>query len=88
MTQLPGLPGFENMSGYKILEKALTGMGNENENSEMASTSTSNPDYLQVYKAVVSRDLRQVQAVLTAHGHIPTDGSGGIFGYEILTNQG
>ncbi len=52
MAQLPGLPGFENIPDYKIIEKALIGMGNENDDSGLASTSTTNPNYLQVDKDI------------------------------------
>jgi hypothetical protein len=50
--------------------------------------SNTNEDYLEIDKAVVAKAANKVQAVLQAHGHIPKDGSGGAFGYGVLTTQG
>ncbi len=59
-----------------------------------ASTSTSsnsdNDDeaYLDIREATIDASSNEMSAFLETHGHIPTDGSGGAFGYGILTTEG
>lgn len=77
-----GLPGLENIPGYSLFEEAV----NDKAGASVAATAT--PDYRIIDKAVVARDANKVQAVLQAHGHIPTKGEGGAFGYGILTAEG
>jgi hypothetical protein len=51
---------------------------------------TSSPPYLNIKTAVVNGAVNgaALQAVLYTGGHIPKDGSGGAFGYGILTSAG
>ena len=71
---------MDKIPGASLLEKFL-GNGNNNPNS-------GNPNYLDIDKAVIATDPKKIQAVLQAHGHIPKDGTGGAFGYGILTEKG
>lgn len=80
--QSPGFLGLDNLPGYDTF-KGLIGKDNSNK-----AVITSNADYLDIDKAVVGTAANKVQAVLQAHGHIPTNGNEGAFGYSILTTQG
>ncbi|MGD9672569.1 MAG: hypothetical protein AB7U98_03700 [Candidatus Nitrosocosmicus sp.] len=80
--QSNGLMGLENIPGFDIF-KEMAGDSNI-----VASTQDANADYLDIDKAVVGKTAKNVQAILQAHGHIPKDGSGGAFGYGVLTTQG
>lgn len=81
--QSAGFPGLDKLPGFDIFKGLISG-DNNNKNPSV----TSNPDYLDLDKAVVASAANKVQAVLQAHGHIPTNGNGGAFGYGILTSQG
>jgi len=80
--QSTGFPGLDKIPGLDIFNK-FVGEHNSNNNGPP----NSNADYLDIDKAVVGTDAKKVQAVLQAHGHIPKDGSGGAFGYGILTTK-
>ena len=77
--QSSGSVGLENIPGFDIF-KEMTRDNN-------VVTQNANDAYLDIDKAVVAKAANKVQAVLQAHGHIPKDGSGGAFGYGILTTQ-
>ncbi|NOJ32863.1 MAG: hypothetical protein DA329_12070 [Candidatus Nitrosocosmicus sp.] len=53
-----------------------------------ASTSSDDEDFLNIREATIDADSDEMSAFLQTHGHIPTDGSGGAFGYGILTAEG
>jgi hypothetical protein len=53
-----------------------------------ASTETSNEDFLNIREATIDADSDEMSAFLETHGHIPTNGDGGAFGYGILTSEG
>jgi hypothetical protein len=57
-----------------------------------ASTSSSSTDdgedFLNIREATIDADSDEMSAFLETHGHIPTDGSGGAFGYGVLTTEG
>jgi hypothetical protein len=78
--QTSGLTGLDKIPGASLVENFL-GNGNINPSSTI-------PDYLDIDKAVIASDPKSIQAVLQAHGHIPKDGSGGAFGYGIITKYG
>lgn len=62
-------------------------VGSSNSGSSNAVPQASE-DYHDIDKAVIAKAVNKVQVVLQAHGHIPTNGDGGAFGYGILTIQG
>jgi hypothetical protein len=76
--QSSSLMGLENIPGFDLFKELAR------DNNNVATSQ----DYLDIDKAVVGKTANKVQAVLQAHGHIPKDGSGGAFGYGILTTQG
>ncbi|VFJ13562.1 hypothetical protein [Candidatus Nitrosocosmicus franklandus] len=78
--QSSGFAGLDNIPGFNIFKDAV-------KDKNIIPSKTSN-DYLDIDKAVVGKTAKEVQAVLQTHGHIPKDGSGGAFGYGILTTQG
>jgi hypothetical protein len=80
--QSTGLSALKNIPGYSMFEETL----NDKAGSSIAAIGT--PDYRIIDKAVIAKSSNNVQAVLQAHGHIPTNGEGGAFGYGILTTQG
>lgn len=80
--QSTGLSGFDKLPGFDIFKGLIGGDNNNN------PSITANEEFLDVDKAVVAKAAGKVQAVLQAHGHIPTNGNGGAFGYGILTTQG
>jgi hypothetical protein len=45
-------------------------------------------DFLTIDRALVKADNEEISALLITHGIIPKDGSGGAFGYGILTGAG
>ena len=53
-----------------------------------ASTSSSDDDFLNIREATIDADSEEMNAFLETHGHIPTNGDGGAFGYGILTSEG
>jgi hypothetical protein len=53
-----------------------------------ASTETSNEDFLTIRESTIDADSNEMNAFLETHGHIPTNGDGGAFGYGILTTEG
>jgi hypothetical protein len=53
-----------------------------------ASTETNNEDFLNIREATIDADSDEMSAFLETHGHIPTNGDGGAFGYGILTSEG
>ena len=54
-----------------------------------ASTeSNDDEDFLNIREATVDANSDEMSAFLETHGHIPTDGDGGAFGYGILTTEG
>lgn len=77
-----GLLGLENIPGYSLFEDAI----DDKAGASLAAIVT--PDYRVIDKAVIAKDVNKVQAVLQAHGHIPTKGEAGAFGYGILTAEG
>jgi len=52
-----------------------------------ASTETDD-DFLNIREATVDADSDEMSAFLKTHGHIPTNGDGGAFGYGLLTSEG
>ena len=62
--------------------------------SSLAFASTSsdsggdNDDFLNIREATIGADPDEMSAFLETHGHIPTNGDGGAFGYGILTDEG
>ena len=82
--QSTGLPGLENIPGYNLFE----GMVGSSTSGSSNAVPQASEDYLDIDKAVVAKAANKVQAVLQSHGHIPTNGDGGAFGYGILTTQG
>ncbi|MDF0681610.1 MAG: hypothetical protein P0116_11665 [Candidatus Nitrosocosmicus sp.] len=78
--QSSGLSGFESIPEFNMFKEMI---GDNN-----IAAQNANEDYLDIDKAVVAKAANKVQAVLQAHGHIPKDGSGGAFGYGILTTKG
>lgn len=73
LDQIPGLDKLRDLIGDKF---------------PINTSPSTNEGYLDVDKAVVSKLGNKVHAILQLHGHIPKDGSGGAFGYGILTTQG
>lgn len=53
-----------------------------------ASTSSSDDDFLNIRKATIDTNSEEMNAFLETHGHIPTNGDGGAFGYGVLTTEG
>ncbi len=53
-----------------------------------ASIETSDEDFLNNREATIDADSDEMSAFLETHGHIPTNGDGGAFGYGILTSEG
>ena len=57
-----------------------------------ASTSSNsagdNDDFLNIREATIGADSGEMSAFLETHGHIPTNGDGGAFGYGVLTDEG
>jgi hypothetical protein len=45
-------------------------------------------DFLTIREATIDADSNEMSAFLETHGHIPTNGDGGAFGYGILTTEG
>jgi len=76
------LPGIENIPEYSLFEETLYYKAG----ASIAAIGT--PDFRIIDKAVIAKSTNNVQAVLQAHGHIPTKGERGAFGYGILTTQG
>ena len=52
-----------------------------------ASTETDD-DFLNIREATIDSDSDEMSAFLKTHGHIPTNGDGGAFGYGVLTDEG
>ena len=55
-----------------------------------ASTSSNseggdNDDFLNIREATIDANSDEMSAFLETHGHIPTNGDGGAFGYGVLT---
>lgn len=50
--------------------------------------SNDNEDFLNIREATIDANSDEMSAFLETHSHIPTDGSGGAFGYGILTTEG
>ena len=80
--QSTGLSALKNIPGYSMFEETL------NDKAGASTAAIGTPDYRIIDKAVIAKSANNVQAVLQAHGHIPTNGDGGAFGYGILTTQG
>ena len=58
-----------------------------------ASTSSNsergdNDDFLNIREATIDANSDEMSAFLETHGHIPTNGDGGAFGYGVLTTEG
>jgi azurin len=58
-----------------------------------ASTSSNsegenNDDFLNIREATIDANSDEMSAFLKTHGHIPTNGDGGAFGYGVLTTEG
>ena len=47
-----------------------------------------NDDFLNIREATIGADSGEMSAFLETHGHIPTNGDGGAFGYGVLTDEG
>ena len=62
--------------------------------SSLAFSSTSSNsagdknDFLNIREATIGADSDEMSAFLEIHGHIPTNGDGGAFGYGVLTDEG
>ena len=60
--------------------------------SSLAFSSTSsnsagdNDDFLNIREATIDADTDEISAFLETHGHIPTNGDEGGFGYGVLTD--
>ena len=60
--------------------------------SSLAFASTSsdsggdNDDFLNIREATIDAAPDEMSAFLETHGHIPTNGDGGAFGYGVLTD--
>lgn len=52
------------------------------------ASTESNDDFLNIREATIDADSDEMSAFLKTHGHIPTNGDGGAFGYGILTTEG
>jgi hypothetical protein len=53
-----------------------------------ASTESSDEDFLNIREATIDAGSDEMSAFLKTHGHIPTNGDGGAFGYGVLTSEG
>ncbi len=53
-----------------------------------SSSSSSDEDFLNIREATIDADSDEMSAFLQTHGHIPTNGDGGAFGYGIRTTEG
>jgi hypothetical protein len=53
-----------------------------------ASTESNDEEYLNIREATIDADSDEMNAFLETHGHIPTNGDGGAFGYGVLTSEG
>ncbi|MDN5847740.1 MAG: hypothetical protein L0H53_15860 [Candidatus Nitrosocosmicus sp.] len=53
-----------------------------------SSSSSGNDDFLEIREATIDADSDEMSAFLETHGHIPTNGDGGAFGYGTLTDEG
>lgn len=53
-----------------------------------ASTSSDDDDFLNIREANIDANSEEMNAFLETHGHIPTNGDGGAFGYGVLTTEG
>ncbi|HKU84473.1 MAG TPA: hypothetical protein VJP58_10570 [Candidatus Nitrosocosmicus sp.] len=53
-----------------------------------ASTESSDEDFLNIREATIDTGSDEMSAFLKTHGHIPTNGDGGAFGYGVLTSEG
>lgn len=80
--QSNGISGIQDIPD--LLERFIGGSGG----GGTTNPSISSEDHLDIDKAVISSDPKKLQAVLQTHGHIPKDGTGGAFGYGILTEDG
>jgi azurin len=47
-----------------------------------------NDDFLNIREATIDANSDEMSAFLETHGHIPTNGDGGAFGYGVLTTEG
>jgi hypothetical protein len=54
----------------------------------LAYASTESDDFLNIREATIDANSDEMSAFLETHGHIPTNGDGGAFGYGILTTEG
>ena len=52
------------------------------------SSSSTDEDFLNIREATIDANSDEMSAFLETHGHIPTNGDGGAFGYGILTTEG
>ena len=52
------------------------------------ASTESNDDYLNIREATIDANSDEMNAFLETHGHIPTNGDGGAFGYGVLTSEG
>jgi hypothetical protein len=61
-------------------------------NLAFASTSSNSggdiDDFLNIRETTIDADSDEMSAFLETHGHIPTNGDGGAFGYGVLTDEG
>lgn len=53
-----------------------------------ASTESSDEEFLNIREATIDAGSEEMSAFLKTHGHIPTNGDGGAFGYGVLTSKG
>lgn len=53
-----------------------------------ASTSSDDDNFLNIREATIDANSQEMNAFLETHGHIPTNGDGGAFGYGVLTTEG
>ena len=56
--------------------------------STSSNTAGDNDDFLNIREATIGADSGEMSAFLETHGHIPTNGDGGAFGYGVLTDEG
>ena len=75
------LSAFDKIPGFEIFKEMIRDNNND-------AAPNANEDHLDIDRAVIAKAANKVQAILQTHGHIPKDGSGGAFGYGILTTQG
>jgi hypothetical protein len=71
--------------GVAVLLMAFAAVGGLSSINVRAQQPSSSP-YLTINRAIIVQS--GLNAIISTNGRIPTDGSGGAFGYGILTDRG